>query len=161
MSEGSAGPRRFDDDRLMADLDFYRSAVVRKVEGLSDVEAVAQRTPTGLTLAGVVKHLTWVERLWFEIHIAGIEFEPGETDASFQLDDGETAATVVANYQAMWAQAADILSSRTFDDLTLLPHWHLGIVDVRYALVHLVKETSRHLGHMDILREMTDGTTGF
>ena len=59
------------------------------------------------------------------------------------------------------AQAADVLATRSFDDLTRIAHWHAGIVDVRFVLLHLVKETARHLGHMDILRELTDGTTGF
>jgi hypothetical protein len=62
---------------------------------------------------------------------------------------------------ATCARSREILERHSLDDVTLLPHWYFGHTTARFVLFHLVRETSRHVGHMDVLRELTDGATGF
>jgi hypothetical protein len=59
------------------------------------------------------------------------------------------------------ARSRRILDAHSLDDITKEPHWYFGHTTARFVLFHVVRETSRHVGHMDVLRELTDGVTGF
>ncbi|MGV9215001.1 DinB family protein [Micromonospora sp. RB23] len=156
---------RVGDERavLEAFLDFHRSMVVRKVRGLSDDEAARRLVPSATTLAGLVKHLALVERNWFPVLLAP---EPGdvylrsEEDAvaSFTLDERDTVDGLVEAYERACDRSRAVVAR--FDLDHVVPHPQLGEVSVRWILVHLVEETARHAGHADILRELTDGSTG-
>jgi Protein of unknown function (DUF664) len=98
----SAGSQR---EVLEAFLDLYRAVLTRKLAGLSDAQIRQRHVPSQTTLGGLIKHLTAVEREWFQ--------------------------TV------------------------------LGRVCLRGICVHMIEETARHAGHVGILREQTDGATGF
>ncbi|MEU0550078.1 DinB family protein [Micromonospora sp. NPDC005979] len=156
---------RVGDERAVLEsfLDFHRAMVVRKVRGLSDDEAARRLVPTATTLAGLVKHLTLVERNWFPVLLAP---EPGdvylrsEQDAvaSFTLDERDTVDGLVEAYERACDRSRAVVGR--FDLDHVVPHPQLGEVSVRWILVHLIEETARHAGHADILRELTDGSTG-
>ncbi|MBM0235427.1 DinB family protein [Micromonospora sp. STR1_7] len=156
---------RAGDERAVLDsfLDFHRAVVLRKVRGLADADARRRLVPSATTLAGLVKHLTLVERNWFPTLLApepGDVYLTSEEDAvaSFVLGEQDTVAGLVEAYERACARSREVVAR--FDLDHVVPHPQLGEVSVRWILVHMIEETARHAGHADILRELTDGTTG-
>ncbi|MFG1901971.1 DinB family protein [Micromonospora carbonacea] len=148
---------------LEAFLDFHRGIVLRKVAGLSDADARRRLVPSRTTLAGLVKHLTLVERNWFPALLApgpGDVHVTGEADAadSFTLDGSDTVESLVAGYERACARSREVAAR--FDLDHVVPQPQLGEVSLRWILTHMIEETARHAGHADILRELTDGATG-
>src|SRR5262249_9604290 len=97
----AAGTER---EGLEAFLDWHREGLVRKVSGLTELEARDRRVPSKTTLAGLVKHMTGVERGWFQLVLAGRprdEIGPnvGGGDDSWQLADGDTVESLVGEYR--------------------------------------------------------------
>ncbi|MEU8214488.1 DinB family protein [Micromonospora taraxaci] len=163
----SLGPvlARTGDERavLSSFLDFHRGVLLRKLRGLSDADAGRRLVPSATTLAGLVKHLTLVERNWFPTLLApepGDVYLTSEEDAvaSFTLGDRETVAELVAAYERACARSRAVAASLDLDHV--VPHPQLGEVSLRWILVHMIEETARHAGHADILRELTDGECG-
>ncbi|WBB57624.1 DinB family protein [Verrucosispora sp. WMMD573] len=153
------------DERVVLDafLDFHRAVLLGKVRGISGAEAARRLVPSATTLAGLVKHLTLVERNWFRCLLApgpGDVYLTSEEDAtaSFALAEGDTVERLAAAYEAECARSREVAAR--FDLDHVVPHPQLGQVSLRWILVHLIEETARHAGHADILRELTDGSTG-
>ncbi|MFF0175714.1 DinB family protein [Micromonospora profundi] len=148
---------------LASFLDFHRAVLLRKLRGLSDTDAGRHLVPSATTIAGLVKHLTLVERNWFPTLLAprpGDVYVTSDEDAvaSFTLDDKDTVAGLAEAYERACARSRAVAES--FDLDHVVPHPQLGEVSLRWILVHLIEETARHVGHADILRELTDGETG-
>ncbi len=145
-------------------LTFLRLTAVSKVEGLSLEAASAAPIPTSpvVSALGVLRHLTAVERWWLSIEAGGVELPSlwgADADASWQLHDEDTVESVIAEYRAEWELAAKALAGLGPDDLTRGDHSGNGRT-VRWVLAHLIQETGRHVGHLDFLRELADGTKG-
>lgn len=144
-------------------LDFLRATVVMKARGLTDEQARTPACPpSGLTVAGLVQHLTLVERYWFAIDFAGddlprpwTEEDPG--DGGFVVPDGLGLADLLAGYEAECERSRRIVRGNDLDELARGEGVEFSL---RYALTHMVEETARHCGHLDLLREALDGTTG-
>ncbi|MFD8495289.1 DinB family protein [Amycolatopsis sp. NPDC059657] len=159
-----AWPRTLADDELRLQwefLRFLRATAVNKVAGLSRSQAIATplATSPGMTALGVVKHLTAAERWWFSIEGGGSDLPSlwdGSPDPSWNITDEDTPASVVAAYQAEWAQSEGALVGMAASERSR----RKGEFTVRWLLAHLVQETARHLGHLDFLREMADGEVG-
>ncbi|MCU1483308.1 MAG: hypothetical protein JWN67_54 [Actinomycetia bacterium] len=141
-------------------LDEQRGIVVRKLAGLDEADAARTTTPTGMTLLGLVKHLTFVEERWFAHHLLGDPRSDNDADASFVLTPDDTVASVVAAYEAECERSRDASKATTLDAPVLVTHHELGTMSHRWILLHMIEETARHVGHLDILRELTDGATG-
>jgi len=150
--------RRVGERETLVDvLDYRREGVVAKVVDL-DVEAATRpAVPSGTSLLGLVKHLTWVEELWFTEVLRGLE----DPLPSPTLEEGDDVASVVAAYRAAWARSNEAI--RAQDDLDVRCVG-TGVapepMTLRWVLVHMVEETARHAGHADIIREQYDGETG-
>ena len=84
-----------------------------------------------------------------------------DVDESFAVPAGQSADDVVDAYRRACDRSRSVVATRSLDDATALPHWYFGITTVRFVLFHMVRETARHSGHMDVLRELTDGQVGF
>jgi uncharacterized damage-inducible protein DinB len=140
-------------------LDWDRAVVENKVAGLDRARATAVATPSGVTLLGIVAHLTVVEARWFRLHMLGDEDVPPAED-SFAVDPAHTVEDVVAAYRAECERSRAIAGELDLDTISVVPQKVIGQVNLRYLLSHMIDETSRHLGHMDVLRELTDGRTG-
>jgi uncharacterized damage-inducible protein DinB len=154
--------RDLDDAELLNSLDWHRSVVVRKLDGLTFEQSTAVVTPTGLTLLGVVRHLAWCERGWFEHFFLGQPDEAVDIDASFAVDSVSSIDEVVTDYLAAVDRSREIVQqSPSLEIRSIVPQDYFGIVTLRWILLHMTKETARHAGHVDILRELTDGQTGF
>ncbi|MCZ0987206.1 DinB family protein [Streptomyces diastatochromogenes] len=162
MTTSAAGYTAGEKDILHASLDRHRDAVLWKLDGLDDEQLRRPMTPTGTTLLGLVKHLASVEYGWF-VETFGREGEPlwfdPYKDEDMSVSPDETTEQIVAFYGRARA-AAD----RTITELSLdasgRPAWRDHTVSLRWTLVHMIEETARHAGHMDILRELIDGATG-
>jgi uncharacterized damage-inducible protein DinB len=143
-------------------LDFLRATVVNKVAGLTDEQANLRSVRSSeLTAAGLVKHLTGVERFWFSIDFAALDVPWPWTDedphGSFQVEPGETLADVVAAYQAECQRSREITGGASLDDRAKSDGMTFTL---RYALAHMIEETARHCGHLDMIREAIDGQRG-
>lgn len=156
---------RTDSERAVLEsfLDFHRGVALRKLRGLSETDAARHLVPSTTTVAGLVKHLTLVERNWFS---ALLDPRDGEVVlataesalASFTLTDEDTVERLATAYEAECARSRAVAARYDLD--YVVPQPQLGEVSLRWILVHMIQETARHAGHADILRELTDGSTG-
>jgi uncharacterized damage-inducible protein DinB len=148
---------------VMAFLDYARGCVIRKVEGLSDEDAREPRTASGTSLGGLVKHLTWVERSWLQHRFLGGEmvfaWTVEDPDADMRMELEETLAELVADYARAADETRALFAAHDLDEVTE-NHPRRGPVSLRWIGWHLVEETARHAGHLDILREQLDGVVG-
>ena len=140
-------------------LDFLRKTAVMKVDGLTRDQAAAAPIPTSpkLTALGVLKHLVAVERYWLGIAGAGLDLPSlweGSPDPSWDLTDDDTPESLIEAYREEWANAEAL--KKLDPDATAAD----GERTVRWILAHVAQETARHVGHLDLLRELADGQTG-
>ncbi|MEU9974659.1 DinB family protein [Streptomyces sp. NPDC051014] len=149
-------------DTLHASLDRHRDAVLWKLEGLDDEQLRRPMTPSGTNLLGLVKHLASVEYGWsVESFVGEVEplwFDP-YTDDDLTVGPGETTRRILDFYGRARAAADAVITGRPLDALGR-PGWRDHEVSLRWVLVHMIEETARHAGHVDILRELIDGATG-
>jgi hypothetical protein len=163
--EDTLGVRRNESETLGGFLDWYRAVVERKVDGLTLDQARTVRTSTGLSPLGVVKHLGWVERGWFREIFAGEDVETidGEDDnsAEFAIGADDTVDSVLAFYRTEVDNSRRVVAgSSSLDDLSAKATKFREKVSLRWILVHMLEETARHAGHLDLMRESIDGKTG-
>lgn len=159
-----ARPLEQGDERPMLEsmLDFFRATVVAKASGLSHPQATTPAVPTtSLTIAGLVKHLAATERFWFSIDFAGLDIDwpwsDGNTHGAFVLTAGDTIESLIAEYAAECERSRHAVANAELDDVAK----GRGMVfSLRYAYLHMIEETARHCGHLDLLREALDGTVG-
>lgn len=162
-------PPRVADERtqLLGWYDLQRGIVVMKCEGLSDADAHRSLLPSSplMTVAGVVSHLAWAEDLWFREVLLG---EPGlahgfgtdEDDAEFRVE-GVPLADVLAGYEAACARSDAAIAGHALDAPGSTALHPVGDATLRWMLHHMLEETARHAGHLDLLRELLDGETGY
>jgi hypothetical protein len=153
------GPERA---MLESMLDFYRATVVNKVAGLTDAQAfTAAVSPSTLTPATVVKHLAGTERFWFSIDFAGLDVSWPWTDddlhGNFRIEPRDTLSTIVADYVEECARSRKAIANAHLDDAARGEGMDFTL---RFAMLHMIEETARHCGHLDLLREATDGSVG-
>jgi Protein of unknown function (DUF664) len=143
-------------------LDFLRATVVNKVAGLTD-EAAFDRPvpPSTLSPAGVVRHLSGTERFWFSIDFGGADvawpWTEDDPHGNFVPAEGESLADIVAGYLAECERSRQVIEGAELDQVA---RGEGMTFTLRYALAHMVEETARHCGHLDLLRERIDGETG-
>jgi uncharacterized damage-inducible protein DinB len=147
---------------LQVALDRHRDVVLWKLEGLDDEQLRRPMTPSGTNLIGLVKHLAIVEYGWFcQTFGRPIEALPNfddDPEAEMRAAPDETTAEIVALYGRARAAANQAIDEI---DLETLGTSENGTpVTMRWVLIHMVEETCRHAGHLDILREQLDGATG-
>lgn len=144
-------------------LDYHRATVVWKSSGLTVDQARQKHLPSELTtIAGLVAHLTLNEFYWFSVVLDGKEdtWEPileKDPDAEFRIPEGATMEQLLADYDAECARSREVIAKL---DLGHVVPFRDREVNVRWVIAHMVEETARHVGHLDLLRELTDGLTG-
>lgn len=148
-------------------LDLYRKTVLLKVAGLTG-EQLARRAvpPSPMSLIGTVRHLTEVETYWLRTVLHGQDVPAywstaAEPDEDFDGASGETAAADFEAYEQTLATTRAALADWADLDGPVVGLRHGKQVNLRWILTHLVEEYARHLGHMDLLREVVDGRTGY
>ncbi|WDZ93375.1 DUF664 domain-containing protein [Nocardiopsis sp. HUAS JQ3] len=136
-------------------LTYLRESVLAKLDGAPERHVRAPGVASGTNLLGLVKHLAHVERSLF------LGEEVGDWQATFHADAGETTSGVLEGYRDAVAAADRAIAA--CDDLGGPAHAgrrNRSAPSMRWALVHMIEETGRHAGHLDILRELVDGRTG-
>jgi uncharacterized damage-inducible protein DinB len=146
---------------LLGYLAYHRAVLARKVEGLTDEQARETACPpSALTLLGLIRHMTDVERWWFR-RVLLAEDVPGlfDDEEEWRVPSDATVADALTAY---WDEIGVIdvhLATASMDDRNLGepdPSQHA----LRRTIVHMIEEYARHCGHADLLREALDGTTG-
>ena len=152
------GPER---PMLQAFLDWQRATLLHKCAGLTG-EQLAGHTvpPSGLSLLGLIRHMTKVERIWFRQRFAGEPVDNpfgGDQAADFERLDLARAAADYARLTEEFRLADAAVANASLDDTFT----HNGeVMSLRWIYLHMIEEYARHLGHADLLREQIDGATG-
>jgi uncharacterized damage-inducible protein DinB len=136
--------------------------VVRKVSGLSDADARRRLVASQTTVGGLIKHLRWAEYGWFDQLLqerSDDNRRKHERSWEFEFLPGESLPTLITQYQSQCEESRRIAAGYALDHL--VPHVRLGQVSLRWIYVHMIEESARHAGHLDILRELLDGKIGF
>ncbi|TDD13275.1 DinB family protein [Kribbella turkmenica] len=149
-------------------LDLQRSFVRMKCDGLSEEDAHRKLLPTSplTTVAGLVAHLRWVEYSWFHLNLLGVPdtgqtpwTEDGHPDAEMFVDD-VPLGRLLDEYDAECACSNEAIAGLPLETVERGQPADKA-ASLRYVLCHMIEETARHVGHLDILRELLDGTTGY
>jgi uncharacterized damage-inducible protein DinB len=158
------------DERAMltAFLDYQRATIEMKVDGIDDAQARTCVEPSDISLLGIVRHLTEVERNWFRNRFLAEDApsyyrSESDTDGDWHAGPDDTLEDAVALYRAECERARAIVrNTSSLDDESKVRIWWKNDepVTLRWILVHMIEETARHAGHADLLRERIDGVTG-
>lgn len=136
-------------------IDEHRRALNHCLDGLTEEQARRSLVPSRTTLLGLVKHATFVERVWFDEAITcrpRVELGlPAASEDSFLLDDGDTIASVQQAHREACDAARRATSSLDLDDV--LRGNRRGPLPLRWVYLHVLRELAQHCGHADILRE--------
>ena len=155
---------------LVGRLDQLNLGVLHKLEGLSEYELRRPMTPTATNLLGVAFHLAGLQAEYFG-ETFGRPF-PREDEFYYRTDENadqqddswvrpeSTSEWVVELYRATWEHAKGTFATLDLDSPGQIPTRPYNKVTLGEMLVHMVDETARHAGHMDIVRELVDGAVG-
>jgi uncharacterized damage-inducible protein DinB len=135
-----------------------RDSAVFKLEGLDAEQLRWRPSPTANSLGVIVVHLGYAERLWIRAIFAGEPMDMEWRSHMFELPDGWGYEEIVGFYREETAQVDAVLDRAVSFDLRSAGD--LRPTTLRWAVLHLIEETARHAGHMDITRELLDGSTG-
>ena len=172
MAATRTRPDRIADERtqLLGWFDLQRGIVRLKCEGLSDADAHRVVVPTSplMTVAGILSHLRWAEELWFREVLLG---QPGvgrgygpladDVEDSEFLVEGIPLATLLQEYDDECARSDAAIAARSLDAAGSTVLHAVGTASLRWILLHMLEETARHAGHLDLVRELIDGEKGY
>ena len=154
-------------------VDFYRATIRRQCAGLTAEQLRTPHPPSTMTLAGMLKHLAYVEDEWFSVRLRGSRPAPPWDTVDWSADrdwDWNSALADSPDQLVALFDDAVAASERILDEVVgagldqevARPSGHAGHggrITLRWILVHMVEEYSRHAGHADLLREALDGAT--
>lgn len=146
---------------LLGVLQRQRDLVAWKLRDGSDGALASVATPSGMTLQGLVRHLTNVERSWFRDVFAGqagvvFDWTEDDPEAEWKVVPGTRMTSLLGAYAAETTLCDEVILSADSLDAPSAKR----DMSLRWILLHLIEETARHLGHIDLLRELADGRTG-
>ena len=149
-------------EMLWVALDRHRDAIVWKLQRLGDDDLRRSMVPSGTSLLGMVKHLAAVEYGWF-CETFGRETEPlpfvdDDPEADMRAEADETTADILAFYERARAASDTVIGELDLDDTGTTSRGDEP--SLRWVLIHMVEETCRHAGHVDVVRELIDGMAG-
>lgn len=164
MMRERAWPRRSGTEKEILEnyLDWYRETLLIKVEGLSDADMKRRLVPSETTLFGIVHHLAYVERWWFQDVFLGRTVEypwtDDDPDADWHIEGSISSDEAIALYTQECEISKQIVAEADLEDRA--QHDEFQDMMLRRIVVHMIEETARHVGHADIIRELIDGATG-
>ena len=136
-------------------LDEHRAALNGCLDALTEEQVRRQLVASRTTLLGLVKHATFVEKVWFEEAVTGrsrVEIGiPATPDESFILDEDDTIATVQRAHREACEASRRATASLELDDM--VQGNRRGPLPLRWVYLHVLRELAQHCGHADILRE--------
>jgi uncharacterized damage-inducible protein DinB len=145
-------------------LQAQRMSALAIIDGL-DTEALTSPVPlpSGWTPLGLIEHLGYAERHWFQEVLLGAADPLPWPDEDTPLRTTRPPATVFAFYRTQCDRSDAILAATPLSTEPRGRHPDpLGaeITSLRDIVLHMIEETARHAGHLDVARELLDGTTG-
>ncbi|WP_018686878.1 DinB family protein [Actinokineospora enzanensis] len=146
-----------DDERtqLAAFVEEYRTAIEATLHDLTEEQAGRRLVPSATTLLGLLKHVTWMQRIWFEECVGGSPREElglvRTPDDSFRLSDSDTIASVTAAHRQACVTARATIKDLPLD--TVCTGHRTGPRTLRWVYLQVLRELAHHCGHADILRE--------
>lgn len=159
-------PQAYDERSVLLQMLLYtQQTAVAKVRGLSQEQARHAPFPTSprMSPANLLNHLRWVERSWVRADLLGGEddgpWTPENPDGEFDEGSELPLVEVIAHYESEAAHTREVLGSIDLDTVMAAerrPQRHTA----RWILLHLIEETARHNGHLDVMRELADGSVG-
>ena len=155
-------------DMLNGWLEHHRAILLWKCDRLTD-EQLRQRSvpPSSMSLLGLIRHMTDVERGWFQQVLLGedapdLYTKPGERDGDFNdVDKADVAAAFSAFEAECDASRRAVATASGLDALSKERSRTGEQFSLRWIVTHMIEEYARHNGHADLLRETIDGTTGY
>ena len=151
---------------LLGYLEWYRKALMRKISGLSDDQLRMPVEPLGWSPLGLVQHLGWVERRWMRWGFAAedvVAYPSGGDATEWTVAAGTSTAEVLAAYHAEVAAANSLATAAALADKARLGGRFKTpgqAPSLGRILFHLLQEYARHVGHLDVARELIDGEAG-
>lgn len=152
--------------QLTTFLDYARDTARAKCEGVSAENAHKALLPGSplMSMSGVISHLRWVEYFWFQVVFLGQEdqgpWTEEDPDREMRIAVDYPLTQLLDEYAEQSTRHRDLVAGNDLDKRAKRPISDGRHVDLRWVILHLIEETARHNGHLDILREMLDGTTG-
>ncbi|MEV5967037.1 DinB family protein [Kribbella sp. NPDC051952] len=146
-----------DDERtqLEAFVEEYRCAIEATLDGLSEEQVRRRLVSSATTLLGLLKHVTWMQRVWFEECVGGRSRRAlglvQSPDESFRVTADDTAASVTAAHQEACATARAAVADLPLD--AVVTGHRRGPRTLRWVYLQVLRELAQHCGHADILRE--------
>jgi Protein of unknown function (DUF664) len=141
--------------QLEAFVEEYRGAIAASLDGLTDDHARRRLVPSATTLLGLLKHVTWMQRVWFEECVGGTSrAELGlvrTPDESFQLNDDDTVTSVKAAFEQACATARSAVAELQLE--SVVTGHRGGPRTLHWVYLQVLRELAHHCGHADILRE--------
>lgn len=144
-----------------------RTAMLWKLDGLSEYDIRRPMVPTGTNLLGLIKHLAACEAGYFGATFGRPFDEPmpwwddnAEPNADMWATADESSEYVLGLYRRVTAHADATIDALDLEAVGLVPWWSGGSATLHQILVHMIAETNRHAGHADIVRELIDGAAG-
>ena len=144
-----------------------RDALLWKLDGLGEYDIRRPLTPTGTNLLGVVKHVASVEAEYFGIVFDRPFAEPlpwfaedAEPNADMWATADESREQITGIYRRVWAHSDATIEALPLDAPGSVPWWSSPEVTLHRILIHMIAETHRHAGQLDIVRELIDGVAG-
>jgi hypothetical protein len=152
-------------EALLGYLDYFRSVLVGKLGGLGVGELRHSRLPSGWTPIELLKHLTYVELRWLEWGFEGREVaDPwgDRRDNRWFVRPEETLDGLVAGLHAQAARSRAVVEVHDLADVGAPGERWDGDdpASLERILLHLIQEYARHLGHLDIVVELSGGAVG-
>jgi uncharacterized damage-inducible protein DinB len=161
-------PRSLEDPRdiLLQQLSYYRATLLAKLDGLSPDQLTGSILPSGWSPLGLLKHLVFVERRWmqwgFEAEQVADPWGDHDPDSEGWLVAPEDSVAELAARLAEIAGRTEAVASQA--DLTerarLGGRFSSEPPTLGWILAHLLQEYARHVGHLDVVRELIDGQIG-
>jgi uncharacterized damage-inducible protein DinB len=161
-------PRSLEDPReiLLQQLSYYRATLLSKLDGLSEDQLTTSILPSGWSPLGLLKHLVFVERRWMQW---GFEAEQvpdpwGDHDPHSErwLLEPDDTLHVLTERLGQTANRTETVVSKTelIERARLGGRFSTDPPTLGWILAHLLQEYARHVGHLDVVRELVDGSVG-
>jgi len=161
-------PNLADPKTLLAEyLDYYRNATLRKLDGMTDEQLRGSELPSGWTPLGLLNHLTHMERRWFRWGFVAEQIEQpwggGPPGSDWNVPADISYAELLEAFYAEAARSRAIVAAASLDQLAAVGGRFSELADcptLAWTLFHVLQEYARHVGHLDIVRELADGALG-
>jgi uncharacterized damage-inducible protein DinB len=156
-------------------LAYHQSAFFAVAYGLTDEQARSSPTVSELSIGGLIKHVTAMQQTWMS-RVAAAPDAPPKDPRPFDevakdfaeqhvMRPDETLDGLLEKFNTESAKTLSLAETADLDAKVPVPQdipWFpKGVKDwsVRWVILHVINELTRHSGHADIIRESIDGAT--